>query len=119
MESIVINIVWIISGLGIILYPAILLANVISMRNGPDRESVGALEYWRKNLPLRTAQIITTLFPVIDYACQRMSRTAFETGTMLPGHSLDASAPADYDQHFLGFQTQQIRSGGINRRPVN
>lgn len=84
MESIVINIVWIISGLGIILYPAVLLANVIGLRSGPDRDAVGALEYWRKNLPMRVIQILTTLFPVIDYACQRMSRTAFETGTMLP-----------------------------------
>lgn len=84
MESIVINIVWIISGLGIILYPAVLLANVMSMRNGTDSETAGTFEYWRKNLPLRTVQILTTLFPVIDYACQRMSRDAFESGTMLP-----------------------------------
>jgi hypothetical protein len=82
VESIVINIVWIISGLGIILYPAVLLANVISMRSGPDRETIGAVEYWRKNLPLRFIQILTTLFPVIDYACQRMSRAAFESETM-------------------------------------
>ncbi len=84
MESIVINIVWIISGLGIILYPVILLANVMSLSGRGDRASVASLDFWRKTLPLRAVQIITTLFPVIDFVCQRFSRSAYETGAMFP-----------------------------------
>jgi hypothetical protein len=84
VEYIIINIVWVISGLGIILYPAILLANVISLRDRNDRGSTGWVEYWRKNLPFRTIQVLTTLFPVIEYSCQRLSRAAYEAGSMLP-----------------------------------
>jgi len=84
VETIIINIVWIISGLGIILYPAILLANVMSLRSRSDRGSMASVEYWRKALPFKTIQVLTTLFPVIDYACQRLSRTAFESGTLFP-----------------------------------
>ena len=84
MESIIINIVWIVSGLGIILYPAILLANVMSLRSGTDQESAGVFDYWRRNLLFKLIQVLTTLFPVIDYACQRYSRAAFESGAMLP-----------------------------------
>jgi hypothetical protein len=84
VEYIIINIVWIISGLGIILYPAILLANVMSLRDRADRESTGWFEYWRKNLPFRMIQVLTTLFPVIEYACQRFSRAAYESDSILP-----------------------------------
>lgn len=84
MESIVINIVWIISGLGIILYPAILLANVMSLRTRSDSAPAASIDFWRKTLPFKSIQVITTLFPVIDYACQNASRTAYESGAMLP-----------------------------------
>lgn len=84
VESIIINIVWIISGLGIILYPATLLANVMSLRARTDRGSMASVEFWRRNLPFKMIQVLTTLFPVIDYACQRLSRTAFESGSMFP-----------------------------------
>jgi len=84
VEAIIINIVWIVSGLGIILYPAILLANVMSLRTRSDEESTGTVDYWRRTLTFKAIQVLTTLFPVIDYVCQRYSRTAFESGTMLP-----------------------------------
>jgi hypothetical protein len=84
VEAIIINIVWIVSGLGIILYPAILLANVMSLRTRSDEESSGTVDYWRRNLTFKAIQLITTLFPVIDYACQRFSRAAFEAGAMTP-----------------------------------
>lgn len=70
--------------MGIILYPAILLANVMSLRSKGDSSSVASFEFWRKTVPFKTIQILTTLFPVIDYACQRVSRTAYESGTLLP-----------------------------------
>ena len=83
MESIVINIVWIISGLGIILYPAILLANVMSLRSKGDSVSMASVEFWRRTLPFKSIQLLTTLFPVIEYACQRFSRTAYESGMLM------------------------------------
>ena len=84
MESIVINIVWIVSGLGIILYPAILLANVMSLRGKNDSSEMASFEFWRKTLPFKFIQLLTTLFPVIEYACQRYSRISFEAGMMMP-----------------------------------
>lgn len=84
MESVVINIVWVISGLGIILYPAILLANVMSFRAKGESVAITSPDFWRKTVPFKSIQLITTLFPVVDYVCQRYSRTAYESGFMLP-----------------------------------
>ena len=85
MESIVINIVWIVSGMGIILYPAILLANVMSLRTkNDDPISMASIEFWRKTLPFKSIQLLTTLFPVIEYACQRFSRASYESEMMVP-----------------------------------
>jgi hypothetical protein len=70
--------------LGIILYPAILLANVMSLSAKGDRVPVASVMFWRKTLPFKTIQVLTTLFPVIDYGCQRLSRAAHESGMLMP-----------------------------------
>lgn len=70
---------WIISGSGLLAYPVILLANVMSLAGNKSKNS-GNKKLGFRRLKFLLMLIITTLFPLIYYFCFRFSKDLFESG---------------------------------------
>lgn len=75
--EILLNLLWILGGLFIILYPAILLAGVMSLAGKP------AQTFTLKAFVFRVFLIVTLLYPFITYFCFKISRQYLEEGDSL------------------------------------